>query len=146
MLLIHVLSMSVPILSMYFDLFLGIQYLSRFMRVSRFLVTVAFCFLLLVGVGCMSFCLAVLAIKLLHVGSAFLGCVAFLVASVASFYASALVSFSKSVVGIDHHDSCVGGSSSLLVCLSHILESLPSEFVGFNLTKPLGELRICAHL
>ena len=33
----------------------------------------------------MSFCLVVLAIKLLLVGSAFLGCVAFLVASVASF-------------------------------------------------------------
>ena len=43
----------------------GDQYLSRFMGVSRFLVTVAFCYLLFAGVGCMSFCLAVLAIKLL---------------------------------------------------------------------------------
>ena len=80
-----------------------------------------------------------LAIELLLVGSAFFGCVAFLIAFVASFYASALcalVPFPKPTVGIDHHGSCVGGSSSL-VCLS--------EFVGFNLTKPLGELRICAH-
>ena len=53
----------------------------------------------------MSFCLAVLAIKLLLIGSALLGCVAFLIASVASFYSSALVPFSKSIVGIDHHGS-----------------------------------------
>ena len=69
----------------------GIQY--RFMRVSRFLVTVAFCLVLLAGVGRMSLSLAVLAIKLLLVGSSFLGCVAFLVASIASLYTSALVLF-----------------------------------------------------
>ena len=114
------------------------------MRVSRFLVTIALCFLFLAGIGCVSFCLAELAVELLLVGSAFFGCVAFLIASVASFYASALcalVPFPKSIVGIDHHGSCVGGSSSL-VRLSHIPESLPSEFVGFNLTKPPGEERI----
>ena len=32
-----------------------------------------------------------------------------------------------------------------LVRFGHIPELFPSEFVGFNLTKPLGELRICAH-
>ena len=84
------------------------------MRVSRFLVAVAFCFVLLAGVGRMSLCLAMLAIKILLVGSAFLGCVAFLVASIASFYASAFVLFPKPIVGIDHHGSCVGGSSSLV--------------------------------
>ena len=117
------------------------------MRVSRFLVAIAFCFVFLAGVGCVSLCLAMFTKKLFLVGSAFLGCVAFLIASLASFNASALcalVPFPKPTVGIDHHGSCVGGSSSL-VHLSHVPESLPGEFVGFNLTKPLGELRICAH-
>ena len=61
----------------------GIQYLPRFMRVSRSLVAVALCLLFLAGVGCMSFCLAVFAKEFLLIGSAFLGGVAFLVASIA---------------------------------------------------------------
>ena len=90
----------------------GIQYLPRFVRVSRFLVAIAFCFVFLAGVGRVSLCLAMPAIKLLLIGSAFLGCVAFLVASLACL-------FPESVDRIDHHGSCVGGSSSL-VRFSHI--------------------------
>ena len=60
------------------------------MRVARLLVTIALCFLFLASVGCVSFGFAELAIEFLLVGSAFFGCVAFLIASVASFYASAL--------------------------------------------------------
>ena len=125
----------------------GVQYLSCLMRVSRSLVTLlfAFCFLLASDA---SFGFAELAIELLLVGSAFFGCVAFLIVSVVSFYASALcalVPFPKPTAGIDHHGSCVRGSSSL-VRLSHVPESLPSEFVSLNLTKPLGELRILVGL
>ena len=60
------------------------------MRVARFLVTIALCFLFLASIGCASFGFAELAIELLLVGSAFLGCMAFLIAPVASFYAGAL--------------------------------------------------------
>ena len=112
-----------------------------------FWLPLLFVYCFFASIGCVSFGFAELAIEILLVGSTFLGCVAFLIASVASFYASALcalVPFPKSTVGIDHHGSCVGGSSSL-VRLSHVPESLSSEFVGFNLTKPLGEFRICAH-
>ena len=84
------------------------------MRVSRFLVAIAFCFVFLAGVGRVFLCLAMLAIKLLLIGSAFFGCVAFLVASVACLYASALIPFPESVVRIDHHGSCIGGCSSLV--------------------------------
>ena len=61
----------------------GIQYLSLFMRVSRFLVSVALCFVFLAGVRCVSFYLAVFAEELLLVGSAFFRGVALSVASVA---------------------------------------------------------------
>ena len=56
------------------------------MGVTRSLVAVALCFLFLASIGCMSFSFAELAIELLLVGSAFLGCVAFLVASIACLY------------------------------------------------------------
>ena len=56
----------------------------------------------------------------------------------------ALVPSPVSLVGVDHHGLVVGGRSSLLY-LCHVPEFLPSELVGFNLTKPLGELWICAH-
>ena len=81
----------------------GIQYLPRFMRVSRSLVAVALCFVFLAGIGCVSFRLAVFAKELLLIGSAFLGGVAFPVASVACLYASALAPFTESIVRIDHH-------------------------------------------
>ena len=71
------------------------------MRVSRFLVPIALCFAFLAGIGCMSFCLAMFAEELLLVGSAFLGGVAFSVASVACLYASALAPFAESIVRID---------------------------------------------
>ena len=80
------------------------MYLSRFMRVSRFLVTIALCFLFLAGVGRVSFCLAELAIELLLVGSAFFGCVAFFIAPEASFFAGALCALvlsPKPTVGVD---------------------------------------------
>ena len=65
-------------------------------------------FVFLAGVGCMSFYLAVFAEELLLVGSAFFGGVAFSVASVARLCASALASFAKSIVGVDHHGPRIG--------------------------------------
>ena len=91
----------------------GVQYLPRFMRVSRSLVPIALCFVFLAGIGRMSFRLAMFAEELLLVGSAFFGGVAFSVAPVARLCAGALVSFAESVVRIDHHGPCIGGGSSL---------------------------------
>ena len=97
--------------------------------------------------GYVSFSSAEFAIEFLLVGSAVFCHVALPVASVALFRASALCALVLSPipsVGVDHHGSVVGGCSSL-VCFSHVPEFLSSKFVGLNLTKPLGELRICAH-
>ena len=69
--------------------------MSRFMRVSRTLVSVALCFVFLAVVGCVSSCLAAFAEELLLVGSAFLRGVAFSVASVACLYASACLLYTS---------------------------------------------------
>ena len=117
------------------------------MHVPRFLVAVALCFFFLAGFGCVSFSSTEFAIEFLLVSSAIFRRVAFLVASVALFSASALCALVLSPipsVGVDHHGSVVGGRSSL-VRFSPVPEFLPSKLVGFNLTKPFGELRICAH-
>ena len=66
----------------------GVQYLPRFMRVSRFLVPIALCLVFLASVGCVSFCFAMFAKELLFVGSAFFGGMALSVASIARFCVS----------------------------------------------------------
>ena len=107
---------------------------------ARLLVAIAARLLFLAGFGYVSFSPAEFAIEFLFVGSAFSCRVAFPVASVALLYACALcvlVLFPIFFVGVDQHDPVVGGRSSL-VYLSHVLELLPSEFVGLNLTKLLG--------
>ena len=84
------------------------------MRVSRFLVAIAFCFVFL----------AMFAKELLLVGPAFLGGVALSVAPIACLYPSALAPFAESIVRTDHHGPRIGGGSSL-VRFGYLSELLP---------------------
>ena len=112
-----------------------------------FLGAFTLCLFFLAGFRYVSFGSAEFAIELFFVGSADFCRVSLPVASIALLCACALCALvlsPVSFVGVDHQDSVVGGRSSL-VYLCHIPEFLPSELVGFNFTKPLGELRICVH-